>query len=939
VTDDDVLELRIHGVNNTPPSGMLELPEDAVVEYEGDSLGSFWRPRPEFQHELGKHDPGRVPEGVLREAYSWGGMARNSIGGASGAGKIVSGAARLGWTLLLPFSLLNMSYWSRCLMKTRDEAHEGWANSGGAAVIRLCALLLTLLMSLTGSVLSLDVVGLQCYADPRHPCSGLPSFLNFLGSWDVSNRLALLSPVPVAVVGLLYALTVISKVRYTEASSAARAWERQGNAEIPADAADAVPVWPLLRTKGFWRPILILAQTARMHLAATGVLVSLITAWYSAFGTGPNCENPSNLLGNACRTQVTDAGPRARIEFIVAVACLILLIGIAIQVMRLSDASADIKAKSGSAAHGNGTVVLAILAIVIFLLQIGVLAGWRAQPPASSAVLPPEILGLSALPAILVALIIGFALSALTWRYVTGKWRSKIMLALGISVSLLLLFSSLDFFHHHLTQIFDGAALLVVCGIIGVVMASGGGVRKSSRKYEAWGGCGPGIFIILSLLFGMLLSSAVVVAIANLLNGSHSAASLAGDRPASMPAGSAYLLIPRPYVWFGVMLQPMLLVFLALLLLVLWTTRAARSQIPQGLPATSSDQPVTPSDEPETGDLSGYPPVSAQVLRARWLASLAQRAERYVGALAVLGGAALIATVAVAVSGWVPVGQAGIDGLANWALGSGLWCLALAGAATIGLAFGGSAAGGTRPLGVLWDLVCFLPKAAHPFGPPCYAERVVPELLGRYGAWLTRDAELSPGRSAPAKTPVPGRRIILSAHSLGAVLAVASIFALPRPAGRDDSRPDAADGSAVTGKIALLTYGSQLRAYFSRILPDLLGPEVLGSRPCCSAQFFSVDPWQRECVDEEQPWATDGQDTLRQILTGHDVTRWINLWRRTDYIGFPSVQYRGEQGSSPIDRLAEEVDDSRYLLEVLTHSDYPRVPAYIKSLRELRRMS
>jgi hypothetical protein len=383
----------------------------------------------------------------------------------------------------------------------------------------------------------------------------------------------------------------------------------------------------------------------------------------------------------------------------------------------------------------------------------------------------------------------------------------------------------------------------------------------------------------------------------------------------------------------------MLLVFLALLLLVLWTTRAARSQIPQGLPATSSDEPATPSEEPETDDLSDYPPVSAQVLRARWLASLAQRAERYVGALAVLGGAALIATVAVAVSGWVPVGQAGIDGLANWALGSGLWCLALAGAATIGLAFGGSAAGGTRPLGVLWDLVCFLPKAAHPFGPPCYAERVVPELLGRYGAWLTRDAEPSPGRPAPGKTPVPGRRIILSAHSLGAVLAVASIFALPRPAGPGDSRPDAADGSAVTGKISLLTYGSQLRAYFSRILPDLLGPEVLGSRPCCSAQFFEVDPWQRECVDEEQPWATDEQDTLRQVLTGDDVTRWINLWRRTDYIGFPSVQYLGEQGSSPIDRLAEEVDDSRYLLEVLTHSDYPRVPAYFKSLRELRRMS
>jgi hypothetical protein len=91
-----------------------------------------------------------------------------------------------------------------------------------------------------------------------------------------------------------------------------------------------------------------------------------------------------------------------------------------------------------------------------------------------------------------------------------------------------------------------------------------------------------------------------------------------------------------------------------------------------------------------------------------------------------------------------------------------------------------------RIVGIAWDLGTFWPRAAHPLAPPCYAERVVPELVTRT-AWLAAQD-----------------RVVLSGHSQGSVLAAATILQLP---------------SSTVDNVALLTYGCPLHRLYATLFP------------------------------------------------------------------------------------------------------------------------
>ncbi|MFE9172840.1 hypothetical protein ACFYNZ_25780 [Streptomyces kebangsaanensis] len=262
--------------------------------------------------------------------------------------------------------------------------------------------------------------------------------------------------------------------------------------------------------------------------------------------------------------------------------------------------------------------------------------------------------------------------------------------------------------------------------------------------------------------------------------------------------------IPGPPVmltWQASVIPPLLLV-----LLVLCGRLAGRAwRLARALRATvERDHPGEPSDPERT----------RRIARTRAMATLTDDAPLVVGvtsaATLVLGAAALAGALG---TGRTPAGAAAgthpaLQGAAQTAQALGSWLIGLG--FVLFVTWGRRAykdASARRTIGILWDVGTFWPRAAHPFAPPCYAERAVPDLTWRMATW----------------TRSTGGRLVLSGHSQGSVLAAAAAWQLTPP---------------VRGRVALLTYGSPLERLYGRWFPAHFGPAALG------ALHRDVDCWR-----------------------------------------------------------------------------------------------
>nr|WP_240968961.1 hypothetical protein [Streptomyces sp. HNM0575] len=317
--------------------------------------------------------------------------------------------------------------------------------------------------------------------------------------------------------------------------------------------------------------------------------------------------------------------------------------------------------------------------------------------------------------------------------------------------------------------------LVAAMGVIGLVLH-----RRRPAERTALKGLGSACVAMIACALGGVMSGGVTQRVGDWLDG------------AGTPGmGNGYIEGPPTLLTWQASAVPVLLG--ALLVLTAWFL----------LQVSRRSRRLT--DEVE----SAYPDVVPDPSRSRRIAAVISRAALtdavpwVVGTVAaitlLLGGAGVLGTwLTGEVPGRAADGRAAIvDGFADTVQVLGSWLVGLA--FVLFVAWGRRAyrdPSARRTIGILWDVGTFWPRAAHPFSPPCYAERAVPDLAWRMATWT----ELTRGR------------LVISGHSQGSVLAAAAVWHLDR---------------RTRGKVALLTYGSPLERLYGRWFPAYFGPRQL----------------------------------------------------------------------------------------------------------------
>jgi hypothetical protein len=350
------------------------------------------------------------------------------------------------------------------------------------------------------------------------------------------------------------------------------------------------------------------------------------------------------------------------------------------------------------------------------------------------------------------------------------------------------------------------------------------------------------LIVLLALCLGGLLSALANVGAARLLG----VPVPSGVRGEPVPHA---LQIPWPIHAFAAVPIGLLLGVLVAAGYLFMRWRGEVRRFATGRPSPVANEYGTAYGDP---DAEGYRRSRGRIARAWAVALLADRAAVVAG-LATAGMTAAVIVVevgsliashrqGVTSSSWIRglVGVASAAGL----IGAGMLVTLLRSAYRDPTR--------RRTFGALWDVATFWPRATHPFAPPCYGERAVPEVVDRIRiltgtvpkdpddpAWLQIAAH-ERDLDSTGELTVEADRVLLTGYSQGSIIAPAVVAQLP---------------AETRSLVSLLTIACPARRLYGRAFPGYFGPEQL--------------------------------DALTRLLDGSQVDspRWKNLVRHSDYIG------------------------------------------------------
>jgi hypothetical protein len=339
-------------------------------------------------------------------------------------------------------------------------------------------------------------------------------------------------------------------------------------------------------------------------------------------------------------------------------------------------------------------------------------------------------------------------------------------------------------------------------------------------------------------------------------------------KPTSAP--DAALAVPQVLIWapMGQLVWLVLVILAVVVCLLLFERRAGRALRRHLAEPAGWVEPIAIRDRQRARD-------------ARHGATLAHRAETLLDVVGAITSPVALVVVVASLTGGPP-----------WQLPHVAWTRGIASASmwlvvgmSVGLIMLGSQIRRSektrKAVGVIWDLTTFWPRAAHPLAPPCYAERVVPELQIRT-RWALDGTESS------------AHQVVLSGHSQGSLIVLATASRL---------------SPQHLARVRIITYGSQIRALYGRVFPRVFGPDAVGYEPT-TGQPSLLDAWP----DVPRPTGATppvpgppepAQDSFRQRLADAGG-EWVNLFRRTDPLGWRVFSDRDSHLDRPVPEVPPE---------------------------------